>query len=86
MKKPLIQLMKEAGLEWPEKANYAAQDKRDNKVIFYAKKPGKPEKDGDVWFFHIKECGVVAYSEPLQERCKKWRKTLITKEEYLGAD
>ena len=86
MKKPLSQLMKEAGLEWPKGAKYAAQDKRDYKVIFYAKKPGKPEKEGDVWFFHIDDYSAVYVSEPLQELCKKWRKTLITKEEYLGAD
>ena len=59
MKKPLIQLMKEAGLEWPKGAKYAAQDKRDYEVIFYAKKPGKPEKEGDVWFFNIDDYRAV---------------------------
>ena len=86
MKKPLIQLMKEAGLGWPEGANYAAQDKKDNKIVFYKKRPSKPNKDGDVWFFHDNEYFAVYISEAQPERCKKWRKTLITKEEYLGAD
>ena len=39
-KKHLIELMIEAGVEWPEGAEYAAQDKRFNKVNFY--KNGKP--------------------------------------------
>ena len=86
MKKPLIQLMKEAGLEWPAEANYAAQDKKDNKIIFYKKRPSKPNKDGDVWLFHDNEYFAVYASGPLQELCKKGRKTIITKEEYLGAD
>lgn len=83
MKKPLIQLMKEAGLEWPAEANFAAQDKRTNKVHFYIGKPEEP--DDDLWFFHIDDYFSV-YSYELPELCKEWDKTLITKEEYLGAD
>lgn len=85
MKKPLIQLMKEAGLEWPAEARFAAQDKRNNTVYFYINKPNAPEKEDDVWFYRTEECDLVD-SYKLPERCKKWRKTLITKEEYLGAD
>ena len=85
MKKPLIQLMKEAGLEWPAEANFAAQDKRNNTVCFYDNKPSAPEGEEDVWFYCTDECDSVA-SYNLSERCKKWSKTLITKEAYLGAD
>ena len=85
MKKPLIQLMKEAGLEWPVGAKYAAQDKRSNEVIFYKKKPSKPEKGKDVWLYHTYDYGAVDRCY-LDERCRKWRKALVTKEEYLGAD
>ena len=84
MKKPLIQLMKEAGLEWPEKANYAAQDKWCRAVYFYVHKPGVPKKGDHIWSYPSNDYYQVARYE-LSERCKKWRKTLITKEEYLGA-
>ena len=85
MKKPLIQLMKEAGLEWPAEANFAAQDKRNNEVHFYKCRPGNPDNDDDVWLYHTNDHTSVCKHE-LPELCKKWRKTLITKDEYLGAD
>ena len=85
MKKPLIQLMKEAGLEWPAEANFAAQDKWRSTVYFYINRPTAPKKEDDVWSFHTDDGHSVDNCE-LSERCKKWRKTLITKEEYLGAD
>ena len=85
MKKPLIQLIKEAGLAWPEGANYAAQDKLDARVYFYKSKPCKASKGDIAWWYPYNELTSVS-SALLPELCKKWRKTLITKEEYLGAD
>ena len=38
-KKHLIELMIEAGVKWPDGAEYAAQDKRDLYVWFYSEKP-----------------------------------------------
>ena len=38
-KKHLIELMIEAGVKWPEGAEYAAQDNRDLYVWFYSEKP-----------------------------------------------
>ena len=84
MKKPLIQLMKEAGLEWPAEANFAAQDKRNNEVHFYRNKPSNPPDNADIWLYQENDYTSVRRHK-LSERCKKWRKTLITKEEYLGA-
>ena len=85
MKKPLIQLMKEAGLEWPAEANFAAQDKWCNAVYFYVYKPRAPKKEDNIWSYPENE-GYSVDRYELPERCKKWRKTLITKEEYLGTD
>ena len=85
MKKPLIQLMKEAKLEWPAEANFAAQDKWCSTVYFYIHRPIAPEKEDDTWSYHEAE-GYSVDNCRLPELCKKWRKTLITKEEYFGAD
>lgn len=91
MKKPLIQLMKDAGVEWPEEADFAAQDKEDLKVYFYICHPVFPEKGYTVWAYSEDEWAVVVgglvrvRGIKLPELCKKWRKTLITKKEYLGA-
>ena len=38
-KKHLIELMIEANVKWPDGAEYAAQDKRSNRVYFYVTKP-----------------------------------------------
>ena len=42
-KKTLLELMVEAGIQWPEGAEYAAQDKDTMRVRFYRK--GKPLRE-----------------------------------------
>lgn len=80
-RKPLIQLMKEAGVVWPDGANYATQDKRTNIVYFHETYPRVNKEDG-VWIFcdEIQGC----HSVELPERCHKWSKTIVTKEEYAA--
>ena len=39
MRKQLIELMKEAGINWPEGAEYATQDKATNEVYFHVMYP-----------------------------------------------
>lgn len=82
-RKPLMQLMKEAGIIWPEEANYATQDKDNspNKVYFHETYP-QVNKEGGVWIF----CDEIQgwHSVELPGRCHKWSKTIVTKEDYEG--
>ena len=79
MRKQLLQLMKENNVEWPVGANYATQDKRDNLLLFHAHYP-KRQFDDNAWSLcpDIWTTGFMA----LPERCKKWSKTIVTREEY----
>jgi len=81
MRKQLIELMKEAGIEWPAEANFATQDKASNKVYFHMYYP-EVHKDGSVWIF----CDEIQsrHSVGLHERCHKWSKTIVTKEQYIA--
>lgn len=81
MRKQLIELMKEAGIKWPAEANYATQDKATNKVYFHVMYP-EMNKGDDVWIF----CDEInsRHSVGLPERCKKWSKTIVTKEQYFA--
>ena len=83
-KKHLIDLMIEAGVKWPEGAEYAAQDKRFNKVNFY--KNGKPNYPIglDSWMAdncnYMRNDGLV-----LSSICRNWHQTIVTREQYAEA-
>lgn len=81
MRKQLIELMKEAGIKWPEGAEYATQDKETNKVYFHVYYPAVNKGDG-VWIF----CDKIQsrHSVGLPKRCHKWSKTIVTKEQYIA--
>ena len=80
-KKHLIELMIEAGVKWPEGAEYAAQDKFDKRLSFYKSKP------------HIRagsnEWGVTGYigksRVDLPSLCRNWHQTVVTREQYAEA-
>ena len=83
-KKHLIELMIEAGVKWPDGAEYAAQDKRFNKVNFY--KDGKPNYPIglDSWMAdncnYMRNDGLV-----LSSICRNWHQTIVTREQYAEA-
>lgn len=83
-KKHLIDLMIEAGVNWPEGAKYAAQNKDTMRVRFYKK--GKPIRDlgADYWnsFGGSLISGVIV---KLPELCLNWHKTIVTREQYAEA-
>ena len=83
-KKHLIELMIEAGVKWPEGAEYAAQDKKDNWVQFY--KAGKPNYPigFDVWM--ADNCIYMLINGiPLPALCRNWHQTIVTREQYEKA-
>ena len=83
-KKHLIELMIEASVEWPDGAEYAAQDKRDSKVQFY--KYGRPNYPVglDSWMadncIYMRDDGIT-----LQSLCYNWHQTIVTREQYAKA-
>ena len=81
-KKHLIELMIEANVDWPEDADYAAQDKHDLLVHFYSgAKPTKP-RDWDEWKVGN---GRVVSRFQLQSLCHNWNQTIVTHEQYEKA-
>ena len=84
-KKHLIELMIEAGVKWPEGAEYAAQDKKDNRVHFY--KDGKPLLCG-WWLEWVEdECTFIGdeHGVLLPSLCRNWHQTIVTLEQYAEA-
>ena len=85
-KKHLIELMIEADVKWPEGAEYAAQDKKDNRVHFY--KDGKPLLCGG-WLEWVEdyECTFIGdeHGVLLPSLCRNWNKTVVTREQYAEA-
>ena len=80
-KKHLIELMLEAGVKWPESAEYAAQDKCDNKVYFFNSKP-------KVYAGETHYCaplGPVGNPRLLPSLCRNWHQTIVTREQYAEA-
>ena len=83
-KKHLIELMIEAGVKWPEGAEYAAQDKKNNKVHFY--KNGKPNlcSGWNTWMpancTFMTDKGIT-----LPALCSNWHQTNVTREQYEKA-
>ena len=81
-KKHLIELMIEAGVEWPEGAKYAAQDKDTMHVRFYEK--GKPFHSSNVNYWDSFS-GSMIRSVELPELCRNWHQTIVTSEQYAKA-
>ena len=80
-KKHLIELMIEAGVKWPDGAEYAAQDKRDNKVCFYVGKPCIPQ--GCDYYKYT--AGLIGGNFILPSLCCNWHQTIVTREQYAEA-
>ena len=80
-KKHLIELMLEAGVKWPDGAEFAAQDKRDLYVWFYNIKPER--KYHDSWT--PKEPGCLINGHQLTTICRNWHRTIVTLEQYSEA-
>ena len=80
-KKHLIELMIEAGVKWPDGAEYAAQDKYDNTVYFFNSKP-------KVYTGETHYCapfGTVGNPRLLSSLCRSWNRTIVTREQYEKA-
>ena len=83
-KKHLIELMIEVGVKWPDGAEYAAQDKRNQMVNFY--RNGKPDFQSGYREWMANDCyfmdddGVT-----LPELCRNWNQTIVTREQYAEA-
>ena len=80
-KKHLIELMIEAGVKWPDGAEYAAQDK-DEWLAFYTRKPYK--EDGKVTWSSYR-CYVDNSMKKLDLLCRNWHRTIVTREQYEKA-
>ena len=80
-KKHLIELMIEAGVKWPEGAEYAAQDK-DEWLAFYTRKPYR--EDGKVTWSSYR-CYVDNSMKKLNLLCRNWHRTIVTREQYAEA-
>ena len=83
-KKHLIELMIEAGVKWPDGAEYVAQDKKDNKVQFYKNGKPNPCRGFDEWMgdncTFLNDKGIT-----LPSLCHNWNKTIVTREQYAEA-
>ena len=83
-KKHLIELMIAAGVKWPVGAEYAAQDKKDNKVQFYKNGKPNPCRGFDEWMgdncIFLYDKGIT-----LPSLCHNWNKTIVTREQYAEA-
>ena len=83
-KKHLIELMIEAGVKWSDGAEYAAQDKKDNKVQFYKNGKPNPCRGFDEWMgdncTFLNDKGIT-----LPSLCHTWNKTIVTREQYAEA-
>ena len=83
-KKHLIELMIEAGVKWPDGAEYAAQDKYDLNVNFY--KNGKPDFQSGYLQWMANDCTFMSdYGIELDSLCSSWHQTIVTQEQYAAA-
>ena len=83
-KKHLIELMIEAGVEWPEGAEYAAQDKDSLRVIFYEK--GRPFLEfGANYRDSLGGSLIRGLMIKLPSLCRNWHQTIVTREQYAEA-
>ena len=81
-KKHLIELMIEAGVKWPDGAEYAAQDKCDLYMWFYTIKPKRANFDS--WAGGAPGC-IAGGSTLLPSLCHNWHQTIVTREQYAEA-
>ena len=63
--------------DWPENLPYAAQDKLTLKVFFYSQ---EPKKIGELY---LPVAGELYYSFEHCEPCKQWRKSIVTRDEFV---
>lgn len=86
-KKHLIELMIEEGVEWPEGAEYAAQDKTTNDLCFYRSKPVHNARFKDEWRPSGLDRldGLVGRRINLPSICRNWYQTIVTREQYADA-
>ena len=83
-KKHLIELMIEAGVKWPEGAEYAAQDKYNLCVRFYEK--GKPlRSSGMNYWDSIGGSLIREMMVKLPKLCSDWHQSIVTREQYEKA-
>ena len=83
-KKHLIELMIEAGVKWPEGAEYAAQDKDSLQVRFYEK--GKPFRNFGVNYWDSLGGSLIRdLMIKLPSLCCNWHQTIVTREQYAKA-
>lgn len=80
-KKHLIELMIEAGVKWPDGAEYAAQDKGSGRLYFFKMKPKVLPGDKHYWA----PGGAIGYSHLLPSLCRNWHQTIVTREQYAEA-
>ena len=84
-KKHLIELMIEAGVKWPDGAEYAAQNKRDLMVNFYSN--GEPDNaDGRRYEWMANNCHFLEEEGILlPSLCRSWDQTIVAREQYAEA-
>ena len=81
-KKHIIELMIEAGVKWPDGAEYAAQDKNKELWWFEHKKPYM-ESGKVTW---SSDDGYVGNSlKKLDSLCRNWHQTIVPREQYADA-
>ena len=80
-KKHLIELMIEAGVKWPEGAEYAAQDKLNLWLYFFKMKPSI--RPGDEHY--SAKLGPIGNPHLLPSLCRNWHQTIVTREQYAEA-
>ena len=84
MKKHLIELMIEAGVKWPDGAEYAAQDKGDKTLHFYSN--GEPNLPPGAEFWMAHNCDhYMDKTIQLELVCCNWHRTIVTREQYAEA-
>ena len=82
-KKHLIELMIEAGVKWPEGAEYAAQDKT-GEVCFFC--DGKPDFDSSDKMWMANGCTFLdLYSISIGSLCSNYHQCIVSKSKYEKA-
>ena len=82
-KKHLIDLMIEAGVKWPEGAEYAAQDKT-GEVCFFC--DGKPDFDSADSMWMAYECTFLnLFSINIDSVCSNYHQCIVSKSKYEKA-
>ena len=86
-KKHLIELMIEAGVEWPEGAEYAAQDKSTKEVHFYKGARPHLSKVIPCAWYDCSDCLWMGdlVSVSIESLCRNWHQTIVTREQYAEA-